>query len=310
MLKKPVLGRGLGALIPGAEVSIMSAPAPTSAVLNSAPTTFAASDTTEVSLGMHRIPMQRIRVNPLQPRTEMDPARLDELAESIRERGVMQPILVRRAGDYFELVAGERRFQASRKLGLMEIPAVVREIADEEMLELALIENLQREDLNPVDEASGYRRLIEMLGITQEEAARRVGRDRTTVANSLRLLQLPAQVLQLLASGKVSAGHGRALLTLTSPEEMVRVATQIADKRLTVRAIEELGRVGKPARHKGRRLKKKQPPELVQVEEKLQQRFATRVRVAGTQHKGSISMEYYSLEELERLLEEMGISLA
>ncbi|MBI5836364.1 MAG: ParB/RepB/Spo0J family partition protein [Candidatus Eisenbacteria bacterium] len=287
MQTRKALGRGLSALIPG------DAPSATSA-----------------QESVERIPLDRVKTNPMQPRTEMDEARLADLANSIRERGLVQPIVVRRAGYHFELIAGERRFQASRRLGLSEIPAIIKDVPDDQLLELALVENIQREDLNPIDEAHAYQKLIETLGVTQEAVAKRVGKDRATVSNSLRLLTLPEQIRKLVASGKLTAGHARALLALGSEADMLRVAEQIVAEGLTVRTIEELGRTARKARHKGRRIKRRVIPELVQIEEQLQRRMGTRVRVTGTQHKGSIAIEYYSMEELERILDELKITVS
>jgi ParB family transcriptional regulator, chromosome partitioning protein len=281
---RKALGRGIRALIPGDD-----------------------SSTKVVAESIERISLDRIRTNPMQPRTEMDEKHLLELADSIRERGLVQPIVVRRKGYDFELIAGERRFQACRKLGLSEIPAVIKDVPDDQLLELALIENIQREDLNPIDEARAYQKLIDTLGLTQAAAATRGGKDRATVANSLRLLTLDVEIQRLVASGQLTAGHARALLALGSPEEMLRTARQIVAEGLTVRAIEELGRAGRKPRHQGRRSKRRPIPELVRIEEQLQRRMGTRVRVQGTQHKGSIAIEYYSIEELERIIEELGI---
>jgi ParB family transcriptional regulator, chromosome partitioning protein len=281
---RKALGRGIRALIPGDD---SSAKAPAESI--------------------ERIALDRIRTNPMQPRTEMDEKHLAELADSIRERGLVQPIVVRRKGYDFELIAGERRFQACRRLGLAEIPAVIKDVPDDQLLELALIENIQREDLNPIDEARAYQKLIETLGLTQAAAAARVGKDRATVANSLRLLMLQDDIQKLVASGQLTAGHARALLALGSPEEMLQTALQIVAEGLTVRTIEEMGRAGRKPRHHGRRSKRRPIPELVRIEEQLQRRMGTRVRVQGTQHKGSIAIEYYSIEELERIIEELGI---
>ncbi|HVP39290.1 MAG TPA: ParB/RepB/Spo0J family partition protein [Candidatus Saccharimonadales bacterium] len=286
-MPRKALGRGLGALIPGEAPQVESEH--------------------EV---IERIALDRVKTNPMQPRTSMDEAGLAELADSIRERGLVQPIVVRRAGYYFEIIAGERRWLAARRLGMADIPAVIKDVPDDQLLELALVENIQREDLNPIDEARAYQKLIEILGITQEAVAARVGKDRTTVSNSLRLLLLPEEIQSLIAARKLTAGHARALLALGSAEEMVRLAHQIVAEGLTVRTIEELARVGRKPRHKGRRTKRRVIPELVHIEEQLERRLATRVRVHGTQHKGSIAIEYYSMEDLERIIEALGITVS
>ena len=286
-MPRKALGRGIGALIPGADEPERT--------------------TQEV---VENISLDRIRTNPMQPRTGMDEAHLAELANSIRERGLVQPIVVRRAGYDFELIAGERRLQACRRLGRSDIPAIIKDVPDDQLLELALIENIQREDLNPIDEARAYKTLIETLGITQDAAATRVGKDRATISNSLRLLTLPDEIQRLVASGQLSAGHARAVLTLGDTEEMLKTARQIVAEGLTVRTIEEMVRAGRKPRHKGRRTKRRVIPELAQIEEQLQRRLGTRVRVQGTQHKGSIAIEYYSIEELERIIEELGVTVS
>lgn len=286
-MHKKVLGRGIGALIPGADTA-----------------TAVSQDVVE------RIALERILANPAQPRSEMDDAKLAELAQSIRQQGVMQPIVVRRKGYEFELIAGERRFRASRLAGLTEVPALVRDIPDEQLLEFALVENIQREDLSPMDEARAYQRLIEITKLSQQAVADKVGKNRATVANSLRLLQLPPEVSEMVGRGELSPGHARALLSLNTSAEIIQAALRIVEQGLTVREAEDIGRGGRKPRHKGRKIKRRVIPELVQVEEILQRKFATRVRVQGTQAKGSILIEYYSLEELERILETLGVTIS
>lgn len=288
MIHRKALGRGISALIPGGEEPTAVATRPEDAV--------------------EKIPLGKVLANPVQPRTEFDDARLDELASSIKQQGIIQPIVVRRRGNEFELIAGERRLQAARRAGMSEIPAIIRDIPDEQLLEFALIENIQREDLHAIDEARAYRGLIEQLGLTQQAVADRVGKDRATVANFLRLLQLPGEVQGMVASGRLSAGHARALLALSDAEEIITAAHRISQEGLTVRDIEEIAREKKP-RHKGRKTRRRQAPELARLEEELARRFMTRARVQGTPAKGAIQLEYYSQEELERLMEELGVTL-
>src|SRR5439155_12620726 len=207
--------------------------------------------------------IERVRPNPMQPRTEMDSDKLEELAVSIRQQGIVQPIVVRKMGYDYELIAGERRLQAARRAGLNEIPAVIRDVPDAQLLELALIENIQREELNPIDEARAYARLLEAMGVTQQALAARVGKDRATISNALRLLNLPEGIQRMIASGALSPGHARAILaTAGTASEMIALATRIAEQGLTVRDIEELAKAGRPARHKGRRTKRRPVPEL------------------------------------------------
>lgn len=291
MVHRKALGRGIAALIPGND----DAPARSGGVATS-------EDQVE------RIAVSRVLSNPLQPRTEFDDERLEELASSIRQQGIIQPIVVRARGAEFELIAGERRLQAARRAGLSEIPAIIRDIPDERLLEFALIENIQRENLNPIDEARAYQGLIEQLGLTQQTVADRVGKDRATVANYLRLLNLPDEVRSMVATGKLSPGHARALLSLEDKREIIAAAMRIVEEGLTVRDVEEIARTKRP-RHKGRRTKRLQAPELLRLEEELSRRFMTRARVKGTAAKGTITLEYYSQEELERLMEEMNVTL-
>src|SRR5512140_2837874 len=219
--KRPALGRGLGALIPSA-----APPAPRDRE------TARPSD----------IDIDLLTPNPRQPRVQMDEARLDELAQSIRSHGVIQPILVRRAGDRTEIVAGERRWRAAQRAGLLKVPVVYRDIADENLLEIALIENIQREDLNPIEEAQAYRRLTEEFHLSQEAIAAGVGKDRATIANYMRLLKLPAEVRNDLASGALSMGQARALITLPDDAAQRRVAREVVARGLSVRETEAMVR--------------------------------------------------------------------
>ncbi|MFH0778923.1 MAG: ParB/RepB/Spo0J family partition protein, partial [Candidatus Eisenbacteria bacterium] len=255
--------------------------------------------------GLLEIPVDQITPNHRQPRSSMDERNLGELAESIRQRGVIQPIVVTKRGDGYELVAGERRFLASKKAGFTKIPAVVKEAGEEDMVELALIENLQREDLNPVDEARAYRSLMVEFSLTQEDLAAKVGKERSSVANCLRLLKLADTVLDMIRSGAISSGHARAIISLEQPAEQLAVARKVATKGMSVRETEALvnrlmrrGRRGTHARAKA--------PELLQLEEKLRGFLATNVRITWRGRKGKIEIEYYSNEELERILEQIG----
>jgi ParB family chromosome partitioning protein len=251
-----------------------------------------------------------IRPNPYQPRRDVDPAALEELKASIRKAGLLQPVVVRPApsatgNGAFELIAGERRLRACQALGWEKIPAVKREVDDRTVLTLALVENLQRDDLSPVDEARGYERLIAEFSLTQQEVADAVGRDRSTVANALRLLKLPAAVLALLHEGRLSVGHARALLALEDARLAAALAKEAVDLGLSVRDVEDRVRGGRaPVRRP--RLKKGvgQAPEVRRIEDALRRRLGTDVRVTlRAKGKGQIHVNFYSNDDLARLLE-------
>ncbi len=254
--------------------------------------------------GLENVPIDRIRSNPWQPRTTVEQMALAELADSIKEKGLLQPIIVRRSDDGYELVAGERRFVASRMAGLDRVPAVVKDASNREMLEIALVENLQREDLNPIDEAGAYRRLREEFGLTQEEIARRVGKDRVSIANQLRLLNLPSEVQDYVSRGTLSAGHGRALLSIQDPAKQLEIGRLVADKGLSVRETERI------AQRKQRARRHRQSPplsvELASLEERLREHLATKVSIKPSGRGGAIEIQYYTTEDLERILEVMG----
>lgn len=251
------------------------------------------------------VPVDQIDVNPRQPRKAFDPVALDELARSLKSSGMIQPVVVRRgANGRWELIAGERRWRAARQAGLERIPVVVREATDAESLELALIENLLREDLNPMEEAEAYQRILTEFGWTQEQLAQRVGRDRSTIANSLRLLRLPGSIQDDLRSGRLTMGHALALLTLSSPEDQLRLRDEILAQSWTVRRAEEAAQKRRAApRPAGRR----RSAELVALEESLQRALLTRVRIAGNERRGRIEITYATPEELERLAASLGV---
>jgi len=276
MAQRQALGRGLEALIPGAGTE---------------------------EPGIRQIPLDAIRSSPNQPRKLFDDSKLKELAASIRSHGVLAPVLLRQTEDGYELVAGERRFRAAQMAGIQSIPAIIKEVSNSEMLELALIENIQREDLNPIEEAEVYRRLTEEFGLSQEEVARRVGRDRSSVANALRLLRLPARIQQDLMAGALTAGHARALLALEAASEQLRLREQIVKRGLTVRAAESLIRrlKARPVsqRVQGGRLS----PHLSALEDRLRQHLVTKVAVVPAGRGGRIELHYFSDEDLTRLVE-------
>jgi ParB family chromosome partitioning protein len=251
------------------------------------------------------VPLASIRQNPRQPRIRMDDAALATLVESIREHGVIQPVLVTETIDGYRLVAGERRVRAARMAGLDRIPAVVRQLADREQLELALVENLQREDLDPLEAAHAYRQLIDEFGFTQEELASRVSRARSTVANTLRLLDLAGPVQEAVADGRLSEGHGRAIGGLPA-EAQARVASTVMDQDLSVRQTEELvRRLREPRAERAERLATSSDPELERVEEDLRRALGTKVRLARSRRGGRIVIEFYGDDELARLYERL-----
>src|SRR5215475_9346328 len=278
---KRALGRGLSALIPQASVPVQGELPP--------------------STGIARLAVERILRDPAQPRKTFDEAKLRELAESIKTQGVIQPVLVRREGADYRLIAGERRWRAAQLAGLHEIPAVVRDVTAAEAFELALVENLQRTDLNPLEEAEGYRRLIQEFGLTQDQVGERVGRDRTSVANALRLLQLPEAVKDLLASGALGMGHARALLGIAG-SELVRTAERIVREQLSVRETERLVRTARTsATSAGARTPTGSTAARAVVED-LQRRLGTKVRLQDRGGKGTLEIDFFSYEDLERIL--------
>lgn len=251
------------------------------------------------------IPIAAIRHNPRQPRVRMDDAALETLAASIREHGVIQPVLVTETIDGYQLVAGERRIRAARMAGLDRIPAVVRQLADRQQLELALVENLQREDLDPLEAARAYRQLIDEFDFTQEELAARVSRARSTVANSLRLLELHSSVQAAIVDGRLSEGHGRAIGGLPT-DAQARVAETVIEQELSVRQAEELvRRLRDPRPVRDPKPSGVPDPELERIEEELRRALGTKVRLARSRRGGRIVIEFYGEDELTRLFERL-----
>jgi len=273
----PALGRGLSALIPNRDGD---------------------------STGANEIPLSEIHVNPNQPRRDVAHANLEALAISIADHGVLQPILVTETLDGYRIVAGERRVQAARLAGLERIPAVIRQLADREQLELALVENVQREDLNPIEEANAFRQLTEEFGLTQDEIARQVGRARTTITNTLRLLELDEGVQAAVADGRLSEGHARALVGLPAVQQLHLVST-IVDAGLSVRQAEELARRLREPRPAKAAMERRSDPDLERVEDDLRNALGTKVSVARGRKGGRIVIEYYTDEDLGRLYERL-----
>jgi ParB family chromosome partitioning protein len=251
------------------------------------------------------IPMERIRANPRQPRQRMDAAELESLAASIREHGVLQPILVTETLDGYQLVAGERRFRASQQAGLERIPAVIRQLADRDQLELALVENLQREDLGPMEEAHAYQALASEFAMTHDDIARRVGRAKSTITNTIRLLDLDPAVQVAVVDGALSAGHARAIGGLPT-EQQARVATSVIDQGFSVRQTEEfVRRLREPRVSAGRSAPRALDPDLERVEDDLRRRLGTKVTLARSRKGGRIIIEFYSDEELGQLYDRL-----
>jgi ParB family chromosome partitioning protein len=278
-MTRKALGRGLGALL--------------------SPERDVAPQQTQV------VPIDSIEPNPLQPRSRFDQAKLNELAQSIAENGVVQPLVVRPKGAGYELIAGERRWRAAQLLGLSNIPITILNVPDDKLLELALIENIQREELNPIEEAQAYQKLIETIGLTQEVLAKRVGRDRSYITNYLRLLKLPADLQLLVQEGELSTGHARTVLALSDENEQRSLAKKIVDQGLSVREVERLVRDGVPAasRPKAQSRARTQDPNVAAAETRLRRKFGTKVRIVqqpGSQ-RGRIELEFYSGDDLNRL---------
>lgn len=285
--KRGGLGRGLNALVSEAEYETGSSATSASN---------AASET--------KLPIEDIVPNPNQPRIHFNETELRELSESIQEHGVLQPLLVRKHGNGYEIIAGERRYQASKLAGLEELPVIIKEVNDEEMLALALIENLQRSDLNPVEEAKGYRQLIDASGMTQEALSKAVSKSRSAITNSLRLLDLPEVVQQMIFEGKLTAGHARAILAVPYEDARIRLAEKVVAEGLSVRATENLAPLFS-AGETPSTTRPATPQSFKKAARVLRQVFNTNVRVKSSRGKNKIEIEFKDEEELSRILGEM-----
>jgi len=273
-MQRKALGRGLGALIPSGEEG------PGSGVLE--------------------VPLAEIRPNPYQPRRAFPQEKMEELVASIRARGILSPVILRRWMDGYELVAGERRWRAAKEAGLRTIPALVKDVSSDEILEIALIENLQREDLNPLEEAEAYQRLTQDHGLSQEEIARRVGRDRTSIANTLRLLHLPGQLKEDLVGGALTMGHARAILSLEGQGRQIQARNLVISRGLSVRETEKWVRSQKEG-CKEKRKALMLTPQWKAIESDLQKVLGTRVKVVKGRSKGKVEIEFYSEKDLDRI---------
>jgi ParB family chromosome partitioning protein len=291
--QRKVLGKGLSALLPGRSASSpAAAPAP------------AAQDQKPVP---SRLPLSVIHANPMQPRTVFQADRLEELAASIRANGIIQPIVVREYQGGYQIVAGERRWRAAKLAGVAEVPVVVQDVADPRMLELALIENIQREDLNPIETAHAYERLSRELGLSHEEIGRRTGKDRTSITNIVRLLKLPKEVQLLVAEHRLSMGHARAILGLPDATTQIQIAEKAAAQNLSVRQVEALVQeltADRPREGSGHRKEQTLDPNVKAAIEELERALGTRVRIVElSEQRGRIEIEYYSQAELDRLFQ-------
>ena len=271
------LGKGINALFPGESINQMET--------------------------VEKISLKEIKVNPFQPRKIFDEAALNELAESIKEHGVLQPIIVRRKGKYFEIVVGERRFRGSKIAGLTEIPVVVRELTDQQMMEIAILENLQREDLTPIEEAEAYQNLMESLNLTQEQLAFRLGKSRPHIANHIRLLSLPEVVRGHISAGNLSMGHGRALLGIKRKKLIPVISDKVMKENLNVRQLESLVQKMNDDVSRETSTGEKKDIFIEEKESQLREYFGTTVTIKKSKNKGKIEIEFFSEDDLERILE-------
>jgi ParB family chromosome partitioning protein len=266
-----------------------------------------------VTTDLIELDIDRLDPTEAQPRQNFKEDKLDELAQSIKAKGVIQPIVVRRNGDRFQIIAGERRWRAAGKAGLSKVPCVVKDIAQEDVLELSLIENIQREELNAIEEANAYRRLIEQLAVTQDHVAQRVGKDRSSITNSLRLLKLPPEIQQLVEDEKISMGHARALLALDSPERQKKLAAEIVAKSLSVRETEIAVKRGEGESRRGNtaraRLIDQERPNIVAAEAKLAKKLGAPVKIKFGRKGGVIEIAFSSTDDLTRLFDHMILKL-
>ncbi len=296
-MAKAALGKGLGALISARPASPIVSPTPL----------------TESGERVQLVPIDQVTSSPFQPRTVFRDEMLQELVDSIKVHGIIQPLIVRRRGEKFELIAGERRWRAAKRVGLAEVPIIAREASDQDVLELALIENLQREDLNPIEEARAFARLAREFNLRQEDIAQKVGKSRASVANCMRLLDLDAQVQSWLTQDRISVGHAKVLLALKSHDDQRLLAEQILKRSLTVRAAERLvtshftqSGATKPTRGQnssGPAL----APAIQHLQNRLQQHLATHVALAHSEKRGQIEIEYYGNDDLQRILGILGL---
>ena len=292
MSKKFGLGKGLGALIPEEEAQEEQ------------------KSDRKSSLAANLVSINLIKPNAGQPRKAFDEEKIQQLSESIKEHGIIQPILIKKDGDTYSIIAGERRWRAAKAAGLKEVPVIIMDIDEKGVLEISLIENIQRQDLNPIEEAWAFRKLIEDFAFTQEELGRRLGKSRTALSNTMRLLNLDGRVQEYLIDGVITEGHGRAILALEDRELQYKLAQKVIDDGLTVRETERL--ISEIA--KGKSLEKQKPenkvvsdPYIADIKNKLEERFDTKVLISNKNNKGKIEIEYYSNDDLQRIMDILSI---
>lgn len=281
MSKKFALGKGLGALIPEEPVR---------------------EEKKEQDL---MIPLNKIKSNSDQPRKKFDNDKIVELAESIKHHGIIQPLILKKVDDEYIIVAGERRWRAAKSLGLEEVPAIIMDLSEKQILEVSLIENIQRQDLNPIEEAVAYKKLLSDFNLTQDELSKRIGKSRTTITNSMRLMNLDERVQQYLIEGVISEGHGRALLAISNGDMQYELSQKIIDEKLSVRDIERIIRniLNSEDEKVSKKTEKDLNPYYKDIKERLQDYFGTKVNLSNKKNKGKIEIEYYSEEDLQRILD-------
>lgn len=319
---KQVLGKGLGALLGGAQQKQVPVPMtpphespsqfapPAETAVQKQPLPQAKPATEEI----HFVPISKIKTSSVQPRKDFTQESINELAESIKQQGILQPLIVRKRGDEFELISGERRWRAAQIAGLDKAPVIIRDVDDRTALEIALVENLQRENLNPIEEAEGFAKLIETFNLTQEEAAAKVGKNRATVANALRLLKLPPDIQALLKKGNITTGHAKAILSLENPDLQKVAAEKVVKEQLSVRQTEDLVNYllhSTQTTHKPAKKKKIESTDahIVDLEKQLMQKFGTKVTLRYREGKGAVEIKFFSNEDLERILNIIGLNL-
>ncbi|MDD5668431.1 MAG: ParB/RepB/Spo0J family partition protein [Candidatus Omnitrophica bacterium] len=280
-MEKKALGKGISALIPPGAIED-----------NNVKITF--------------LPIEKIKPNPYQPREDFNSQGMDDLVQSIKEKGIIQPVLVRRHGEHYELIAGERRYRAANMLNINELPAIIKDVDDKDSLELALIENIQRENLNPIEEAKAYHYLIEKFGLTQEKIAEVLGKSRAGIANFLRLLKLPLEVQKDIATGQLSIGHGKILLELDDTNRQRILSQEVISKLLSVRELEILIKKEKPKGSLTRWKNQQTDPYVRVIEDQLQQLLGTKVRIMKKKKRGHIKIEFYSQEDFDRIARKLG----
>lgn len=316
---KSVLGKGLASLLPGAMASVQSQQIPqnfsqnNSGILGSTPGRPIVDPNERPGLNRDRHPgiavidVNEIKANEFQPRRDFDQTALEELAQSIRENGLIQPLVVRKNGEHFELIAGERRLRASKLAGLKMVPVVIRKSTDREALELAIVENIQREDLNCVDEGLAYFQLMQEFQLSQEELAKRMGKERATIANALRILKLSDHIIAELKKGSLTRGHAKALLSIEDPANREKLAKEILEKNLSVRQTEKIAQekksqvTGKPVSELSQAVGSKTDSEITKLTQELTRRYMSKVQIKGAQKSGQIQIQYSSKEELGRI---------